>query len=63
MAASRAGQGIETENQQVTEDIEDTQGRDDTVDQLATGQDMKSSEEKAATGITNQEDMFVVNSE
>ena len=57
MAASRAGQGIETENKEVTED------REDTVDQLATGQDMKSSEDKVASGMTNQEDMFVVNIE
>ena len=63
MAARRTGQGIETEAIEDTEDREDTEAREDTEEQLATGQEIKCSDEEAATGITNHEDLVVVHIE
>jgi hypothetical protein len=57
MAASRTGQGRDTEDREDTEDIEDTE------DQLATGQEMKGADEEVAAGKTNHEDIIVVNIE
>ena len=74
-AATRSGQGIDaqdredtedrenTEDSEDTEDAEDTENEEDTENQLAEGKDVESSQEEAAEGNTDHDDIVVVNIE
>ena len=69
MEDSRAEQGRDTEDREDTEERKDTEDREDTedtediediVDQLATGQELESTDE-GTSGNTNHNDIIVVN--
>jgi hypothetical protein len=65
-AASRAGQGRDTQDKEDTVDEwdeGDTEDIEDTEDQLATEQEMESYDDEAASGYINQDDIVLLNIE
>ena len=59
MEDSRAEQGRDTEDREDTEDTEDTEDIEDIIDQLATGQELESTDE-GTSGNTNHNDIIVI---